>query len=254
MPATVATEPVALAEPAVQHFDVLLERLRESTGRLLQSLAGLADAAAAGPSSLPGWSRGHVVTHLARNADGNCNLVHWAATGDETPKYASQAARAAGIEEGASRPAAELVADLTAACSRLDDALAALAPDRREATIGIGPDGTGPAWLILPWRMQEVEVHHVDLDLAYTPAHWPLDFAVWNLTQVTREMSDAEQAIGSLRGHRTGRTWRLAGSGPELSGPENALLAWLIGRSDGDGLLLDGGAPTSPLPRPPDWV
>ena len=37
------------------------------------------------PSLLPGWSRGHVVTHLARNADGLCRLLHGAET--DQPKY-----------------------------------------------------------------------------------------------------------------------------------------------------------------------
>ena len=47
----------------------------------------------AGPSLLPGWSRGHVLTHLARNADGAVNLLTWARTGVETPQYVSQEQR-----------------------------------------------------------------------------------------------------------------------------------------------------------------
>ena len=38
---------------------------------------------------------------------------------------------------------------------------------------------------------------------------------------------------------------------PRLSGPQAALLAWLIGRSAGDGLVRDPH--DSPLPVPPPW-
>ena len=49
-------------------------------------------------SALPGWTRRHVVAHVAANADALGNLVHWAATGEPTPMYASPSARAAGID------------------------------------------------------------------------------------------------------------------------------------------------------------
>jgi maleylpyruvate isomerase len=52
------------------------------------------------PSLLPGWTRRHVVSHVAANADALSNLVHWAATGEPTPMYASPDERAAGIERG----------------------------------------------------------------------------------------------------------------------------------------------------------
>jgi hypothetical protein len=44
--------------------------LTAATERLLDGLDGLSDVQVAGPSLLPGWTRGHVLTHLARNAEG----------------------------------------------------------------------------------------------------------------------------------------------------------------------------------------
>ena len=44
---------------------------------------------------LPGWTVGHVLTHVARNADAYTNLLTWARTGVETPAYASPEAREA---------------------------------------------------------------------------------------------------------------------------------------------------------------
>ena len=80
-----------------------LDRLAAATGRLLASASTLSDAQAREPSLLPGWSRGHVLTHIARNADGMVNLLRWARTGTQTPMYASAQSRAADIEAGAGR-------------------------------------------------------------------------------------------------------------------------------------------------------
>ena len=52
-------------------------------------MSRLGDDAFRAPSLLPGWSRAHVLTHLARNADGMINLLLWARTGIVTPAYAS---------------------------------------------------------------------------------------------------------------------------------------------------------------------
>jgi maleylpyruvate isomerase len=65
-------------------------------------------------SLLPGWTRGHVLTHLARNADGGSRLLTWARTGTPSAEYPSLEARATQIEAGAGRSAAELVADARA--------------------------------------------------------------------------------------------------------------------------------------------
>src|ERR1700728_1987632 len=95
------------ADPAV-----LRGWVDESTGRLLAGTAAITDARAREPSSLPGWSRGHLLTHLARNADGLRNLLIWARTGVVTPQYPSVEARDEEIEAGAGRPARELAADV----------------------------------------------------------------------------------------------------------------------------------------------
>jgi uncharacterized protein (TIGR03083 family) len=67
---------------------------------LLGKEAELDDEALSVPSALPGWSRTHLLAHLAANADALGNLVRWAATGQPTPMYASPGERAAGIERG----------------------------------------------------------------------------------------------------------------------------------------------------------
>ena len=242
--------------PASQPVDPrsALGELRTSTERLMLSLSDLTDAQAREPSRLPGWTRGHVVTHLARNADGLVNLVRWAATGEPTPMYASPEARATAIDEGAGRPAMELRLDLADACRRLDAALDAMpeAAFGRVVPVRAGVEVTGGEIPLL--RIREVEIHHDDLRLDYTPAHWTAAFAARSLDQITPTLGGRDMPVGSLHSTDTDRRWRVAPTGPELSGPEIALLAWLTGRSDGDGLLLDGASPSTPIPRAPQWA
>ena len=78
--------------------------LAAATGQLLGDLEGLSDAQVAGPSLLPGWTRGHVLSHLARNAEGGTRLLGWARTGVPSYEYESLQARAAAIEAGADDP------------------------------------------------------------------------------------------------------------------------------------------------------
>src|SRR5919198_6055635 len=73
----------------------------EGQQRIDDSVAGLTDGDARAPSRLAGWSRGHVLTHLARNADALVNLLTWARTGVERPMYVSSDQRDADIEAGA---------------------------------------------------------------------------------------------------------------------------------------------------------
>ncbi|MFZ0215410.1 MAG: maleylpyruvate isomerase N-terminal domain-containing protein, partial [Candidatus Dormiibacterota bacterium] len=49
------------------------------------------------PTALPGWTRGHLLTHLARQAEGFGRLLAWARTGVRTPMYESWERRNADI-------------------------------------------------------------------------------------------------------------------------------------------------------------
>jgi maleylpyruvate isomerase len=154
------------------------EGSRAAHARLLAALDGLDDATAAGPSLLPGWSVGHVLTHLARQADGHVRMLEAAAAGEVADQYdGGPEGRAAEIEAGAGRSAAELVADLAAATRRLEAAW-----DRTDAAVwahgfGRGTFGDLQPCADLPFRRwREVEVHHADLGLDFDPAQWSATF------------------------------------------------------------------------------
>lgn len=141
--------------------------------RLLQAVAALTDAEARRDSRLPGWSVGHVLNHLRRNAEGFTRMLRAAAVGEIGDQYTSADGRRDGIEDGAGAPAAELVANLEASIAGLDAAFGALTPEQWATGVGRTLKGVVPVDE-LPWRRwREIEVHHADLGLGYDYDDWP---------------------------------------------------------------------------------
>src|SRR5260370_71465 len=54
-----------------------LTQIAAARERLIAAAGPLTGAQVREPSPLPGWARGHVLTHLARNPDGLRNLLIW---------------------------------------------------------------------------------------------------------------------------------------------------------------------------------
>ena len=188
------------AEPGVTQSWIAesTDRIAGSTGRLLATAAVLTDDQAREPSLLPGWSRGHVLTHLARNADGLRNLLIWARTGVVTPQYPSAQARDEAIEAGAGRAAAELVADLRESAEAFGAEAASMpGPGWQVSVHGIRGAGH-PAWYTLLRRLSEVEIHHVDLAAGYQPTDWPAWFVGERLESVTAGFAGRDDVPAAL--------------------------------------------------------
>src|SRR5690348_3081150 len=110
--------------------------------RLLETVAPLTDQQARRDSLLPGWTVGHIVTHLARNAEGHAGMIASAAKGQVEAQYPGGAEqRDRDIAAGQGRGAAELLTDLQAATQRLEQAWAAM-PEEAWAS-GLGRTQTG---------------------------------------------------------------------------------------------------------------
>jgi maleylpyruvate isomerase len=169
----------------------LIEGVRAAHGRLHATVAELTDATARQPSRLPGWSVGHVLTHLARNADSVVRRLE-AADEDRLVDQYADGTREAEIEAGANRSAALLAADVLAADAAVERLIATLPdavwdrPVRRSGPAG----GTVPAQRLLYSRWREVEVHHVDLGLAYTAADWPAELVELMLPGLVAGLAD----------------------------------------------------------------
>ncbi|MGK4580640.1 maleylpyruvate isomerase family mycothiol-dependent enzyme [Kitasatospora sp. HPMI-4] len=224
-----------------------LETVAESTERLLRTVGGLDPAQVGEPSALPDWSRGHVLAHLARNADSLVNLLEGARTGRDIPQYASEAAREDGIRLGALRPLAEQLADLEASGARFHAAAARMSGNDWNTLIRHRSGRIFPAWKLVLKRHQELEYHHVDLVAGYTPEHWPEDFAVTELVRLAEQFAVDPVPAVLLVAEDSGTRAQLGPAGAEpaltVGGPVRGLTAWVSGRSAGAGLRVhrDGG-------------
>lgn len=187
-------------------------------------LVGLTDEQARQPSLLPGWSVGHVLTHIARNADGLRAMVEGAQRGEVAEMYPGGFERRnADIERGAGRTAEALVDDVRMSAARLE-----LAFDGCDDASWSGEGITvfGPARIdALPMRRwREVEVHHADLGLGYAWRDWPTDYVRLELAQLTM-LWNSRRSMG------------LTGLPDEaLAADEPHRVAWLLGRATIDGL------------------
>ncbi|BCJ45529.1 maleylpyruvate isomerase [Actinoplanes ianthinogenes] len=226
---------------------VLMTDVEQATETLLRTVGGFDDPVIGEPSALPGWTVGHVLTHLARNADALTNLLTWARTGVETPAYPSREARDAAIEAGAGRPLAEQLADLRAAHERFADAAAAMPA----AAWTFSYPAMVPSAAVVPWaRLREVEVHHVDLGRGYTPAEWSDAFALRLLREIA---GDLPASAPPMVLHPAGVEHPLvigSADGPAIGGPTRSIAAWLAGRADGADLTV---SPDGELPQPVQW-
>ena len=205
----------------------------------------LSDDELAEPSALPGWSRAHVIAHLARNADALVNLLTWARTGVETPMYPSREARDAGIEETAQELPEELRADYAAACARLAVAIETMPASAWAATVRSGQGKEIPATDV-PWmRAKEVWVHGVDLAAGIDFADAPPDFLAALVDDVLAIFASRDQTPdATVVATDIQRTW--SSGAARVEGPIAALAAWLT-RSRADGLSGD-------LPVLPAWL
>lgn len=191
---------------------------------LVAALVDLTDAQVAQPSLLPGWTVGHVLTHIARNADGHALMLQAANAGDVAMQYpGGMAQRNAEIEDGAARPAAEQVADLAVACARLEAVWAAMADagwqGEGESVVGrVAVDD-------LPFRRwRETAVHHADMGLAFTWRDWPAEYVRLELQRATMLWA-SRKPMGLTTLPAVAQTL-----------PDHERLAWLLGRTVVPGL------------------
>jgi maleylpyruvate isomerase len=163
----------AYGEPMPKPDD-LIAAVHASHARLHDLLRGLDDATIARTSRLPGWTIGHVITHLARNADSVTRRLRAAERGELVPQYDGGAAGRAGeIDAGAGRRAGEMLADLLESDAAVETAFADVPVAVWDRTV---LDSSGleiPATRLPFARWREVEVHLVDLGLGYRAEDWP---------------------------------------------------------------------------------
>jgi maleylpyruvate isomerase len=214
--------------------------LPDASNRLVRTVDGLTDEQLAAPSLLPGWSRAHVVAHLALNAEALDAVVRGLLADEPVPMYASPEARDEDIEELAAAPSSELRERLLGGTAELGEALAALPEEMWDAVVERTPgsDRTFLAGEVGVMRLREVEIHHADLGADYSRADWPDAFAGLLVEQL------AGRARASLEETGGARTWPGPAGSPTVAGTLPDLGWWLSGRGGGEGLTVrDGDLP-----------
>jgi maleylpyruvate isomerase len=181
------------------------------------------------PSALPDWTVGHVLTHIARNADALRYMIEGAIANEVRPMYpGGMEQRNGDIETGSTRTVEELVADVRSAGWALEGSWARLSAEAWQR-VGLAR-GTELPVKEFPWRRwREVEVHHSDLGLdGFTPEHWSAEFVAGELpAQVAAWASANSEPIPAV----------------VTAAPPWRQLAWFMGRNTGPG-----------LPPAPTWV
>lgn len=222
--------------------------------RRLDALAErVTDDIARRASLLPGWTVGHVLTHLARNADSHRRAVEAAWRGEIVARYAGgQAERAAGIEAGYGRPAAELIADVKESNRRLEEAWATTNEGTWETGLSRGGAGTLTLADGVLHRWREVEVHLADLGLTDLggPAWDDLSPAYVNLelqdglgetaARLPQRLPPGVTVI-LIAGDRPPRAYGNGAQRIVVRGTAHQVLRWLFGR---------GGDPAWPTLSP----
>ncbi|WP_327725482.1 maleylpyruvate isomerase family mycothiol-dependent enzyme [Streptomyces europaeiscabiei] len=213
------------------------------------------DASLTRPSHLPGWSRAHVVAHVARNAHALVNLLTWARTGVETPMYADDDQRMNEIEANARRPADELRAALLAADGRLRETLTTLPDECWSATVRTAR-GRAVSAAEVPWmRVREVWVHAVDLNTGTSFDDVPREVCAGLVDDVAAAFrARSNFPLVELRADDGGRTWLLGEPGAAdpvvVSGDIPSLAAYATGRPVPGPLYVVGGS----VPILPPWL
>jgi maleylpyruvate isomerase len=217
--------------------------------RLVRTVDGFHDDEWSTPSLLPGWTRAHVVAHLALNAEALARCLGGlvaAEDSDEPPTmYDSDEQRSEDIRALAAADASEIRARLMGGTTILDDAIVAVPGDAWATYVERTPGGRRLRAQSIPgMRLRELEIHHVDLDAGYATADWSLAFAEHLLDAMSKRVRPAEAF--EVKPLDSQRDWVLGPDDseypvPVVTGPAADIGWWLTGRPAPDTLHCSRG-------------
>ncbi|PJM94561.1 maleylpyruvate isomerase family mycothiol-dependent enzyme [Streptomyces sp. CB01373] len=213
-----------------------LASVQDATERLLTAAGKLDNAAVTDESRLPGWTRGHILAHLARNADALVNVL------EGRPMYASAEARDSDIERDATRPLDVQLADVRESAALFQRSAAGPADWSR--TVELRNGVTDSASRVPFRRWVEVELHHVDLGIGYELEDLPAEFVEREIEFLAQRFSGHPDVPPTRLTDGT-HAWDTGRKADEpavtVTGSRADLLGWLAGRRDGSALTAAGG-------------
>jgi maleylpyruvate isomerase len=217
------------------------------------------------PSLVEGWTRRHVVAHVGLNARALTRLTEWAATGVETPMYASPEERDQEIELAATLPARALRNLCAHAAVHLDVEWRDLPEEAWHAPVRTALGRVVPVSETVWMRTREVWVHAVDLDNGGSFADFPPELldalladvvGAWRrrlgpdgLPHLVLEPVDRERAV-PVAEFGTAADGTTPSGAVTLRGTAAELTRWATGRGGAGVVASHGGA----VPAPPRWL
>ena len=228
-----------------------LQLARRGTAYFSRKLNDLSDEELDGPSLLPGWSRRHIIAHVGYNARALTRLLEWAATGVETPMYASRQQRRDEIDYGATMSPVALRHLVGHSIVHLNVRWRNLPAAAWQAQVRTAQGRTVPAAETAWMRAREVWIHAVDLDNGGSFN----DFAPELVDALTTDVLAAWQRRGTTPDVHLAPTDRAtpdppgATAGASLHGTAADLLRWATGRGPSRITASSGSAP-----EPPTWL
>lgn len=210
--------------------------LAEAGQRLTRSVDNLQGDDWQAPSLLPGWTRAHVVAHLALNGEALEGVLRGVVEGEAVPMYRSQEQRDADIEELAATEPAELRERLLASLTTFGEAVTAMPEDAWSGRFDRARGGPSlPLHAVPLMRVREIEIHHVDLGTGYSPEAWPASFAEAVVEGMVKRIDpDPGFRVTPLDVERNWDVGRVGDDPVVVTGPVTWLAWWLTGRSAHD--------------------
>ncbi|MCW2803857.1 MAG: maleylpyruvate isomerase [Propionibacteriaceae bacterium] len=230
---TDAAQP-ATSDPRTDQLEAVRELVTHATQQLLGDTITVSDEDWRAASRLPGWSRAHVASHLARQADALGRLVEGARLGERREMYPDPGQRDAEIEDGAGRLGLELQIDLDTSAGRLSAGFDQLdQADGWDAVVELRGGIQVPARLLPLARLTEVVLHHVDLDIGFTVDDIDEQTSEWLLEWSAFRLRNRDEFPTLLLTSTSGFTITVGSAGPPLpvQGTSAQLLGWLTSRA-----------------------
>lgn len=234
-----------------------LLQARRGTAFFARKLNELTDAELDGDSLLPGWTRRHVVAHVAYNARAIARLIEWAATGLETPMYSSPGARNHEIEFGATLSPIALRHLFDHSAVHLNVEWRDLPAEAWHHKVKTAQGRTVPAEETVWMRTREVWLHAVDLDNGASFKDIPapvLERLLRDITGTWKTRGADQGLLIKVRG--TGLVFGDTNAADPMTttGSLPAIVEWAAGRGTAEVSASGSVTQDGHVPAPPKWI
>jgi maleylpyruvate isomerase len=231
--------------------DALLAELHKAADALTAAVDRIPAGGDKAPSTLPGWSRGHLLAHIAGICDALARQVEHGRQGEKVELYDGGVdGRNRAIELAAGHSLEEHREDVAAAVQRALAAFDALGEDEWQTRIAFRDGVIFDAGLAL-WR--ELVIHTADLDAGTGPEVWNRDFCS-HLFDFLAARVPAETRLVLQPVALPPLTLGAGGSTVVVSGMITDIAAWLAGRQPSlDSLRATAAGDGTDLPALLPW-